>query len=139
MSTQRERGMSTAIEAVIVIPVLVVIMGVVTAGFRLWQTRAELQQTATAAARAGSLARSGHEATARIQAVVAANGGTCTSPGVEADVAGFKQPPGTLAQVSVQLTCVVRFDDLLVPGVPGSTTVVLHASSPLDTYRERGR
>ena len=43
---------------------------------------------------------------------------------------------GLLATATV--ACVVNLADLSLPGVPGTRTVTATATSPIDTYRERG-
>ena len=50
---------------------------------------------------------------------------------------GFATPVGTPATVSATVTCVVELSDLALPGVPGTRTVTVTVTSPLDTYRER--
>lgn len=134
---RHERGLSPAVEAVILIPLVMTLLATMIAGHRLWQSRADLTETASAAARAASLAANAQEALARVHAVVAANPVECPSPTVSADLADFQASgPGT---VSVTLVCRVPLGDLAVPGMPGSIQVVGRGSAPLDTFGERGR
>lgn len=135
---QRERGMSTAVEAALLIPVILLVAGVMTAGFRLWHARAELQQTTAAAARAASAARSPAEGSRRAEAVMR-SASSCSAPAVSADVTALALPAGSPGEVTLSASCRIRLADLLVPGLPGSMTVRAHSSSPVDTYRERGR
>ncbi|MGD8216043.1 TadE/TadG family type IV pilus assembly protein [Aestuariimicrobium sp. Y1814] len=133
------RGMSPAVEAVVIVPLVLLLVGVMTAGFRLWQGRAEVTDVAGAAARAASQARSTAEANRRIQAVVGSNPLPCDNPRVSADLSGFGRPAGADAQVAVTITCRVAFADLLVPGLPGGRQVSATGTAPLDPYRKRQR
>ncbi|MGA4507042.1 TadE/TadG family type IV pilus assembly protein [Propionibacteriaceae bacterium G1746] len=131
------RGLSPAVEAVLVVPVVVLLLAVMTAGFRLWQARSDLAQVSGAAARAASQARSSSEAMERIHQVVNANPTACDRPLVSADLSGFATPVGTTADVSVTIVCTVSFADLSVPGMPGRTSVSATGTAPLDPYRKR--
>ena len=131
------RGLSPAVEAVLMVPLIVLLLGVMTAGFRLWQGRADLNQVAGAAARAASQARSASEAQQRINAVLDANQLPCKDPVVGADVGVFNAPVGTSGDVSVTITCRVGYADLLVPGLPGSQQLSGSGAAPLDPYRTR--
>lgn len=141
MSSQRrprdQRGLSPALEAVLIVPVIVLLIGVMTAGFRLWQGRADTNQVASAAARAASQARSTTEARQRIATVVGANPLPCDNPVVTSNLADFSAPIGTAGQVTVTISCRVTFADLLVPGLPGSQQVIGSGTAPLDPYRKR--
>lgn len=139
MTRRRDaRGMSTAVEAAILIPLVVTILSVMLAGFRVWQARTDLRQTAAAAARAASLARSLDEASARVRQVVDANPGTCADPQISADLHSLAAPAGTSGEVRVTLTCTVPLADLGLPLVPGHRTVSATGVAPVDTYRQRG-
>ncbi|MGA4670353.1 hypothetical protein ACPCG0_11265 [Propionibacteriaceae bacterium Y1923] len=133
------RGMSPAVEAVVIVPLVLLLVGVMTAGFRLWQGRAEVTDVAGAAARAASQARSAAEANRRIQAVIDSNPLPCDNPRVSADLSGFGRPIGADAQVGVTITCRVAFADLLVPGLPGGQQISATGTAPLDPYRKRQR
>lgn len=135
----RRRGLSPSIEAVLVVPVIVLLLGVMTAGFRLWQARADLNQVAGAAARAASQSRSGAEARQRLHTVVESNPLPCQDPTITSDLRGFQGPVGTDAQVTVAISCRIEFADLAVPLIPGSTRVSATGSAPLDPYRKRQR
>lgn len=136
---QGARGLSTAVEAVVLVPMAMLVLAVMVAGFRVWQARTELRQTAGAAARAASQARTVAEAESRVQQVVDANPGSCASTRVDAHLDALSLPAGQQGEVSVSLTCQVRLGDLGLPGLPGHLTVVADGSAPLDTYRRRGR
>lgn len=133
------RGLSTAVEATLVLPAVVIVLSLLVAGFRVWQTRTDLHQVAGAAARAGSLARSASAAEHQIRRVVQANHTVCAHPQVSSELSGFAIPAGQPATITVILTCSVPLSDLIVPGLPGHRTITVKASAPLDTYRERRR
>ena len=132
-----DHGLSPAIEAVLIVPVIVLLLGVMTAGFRLWNGRADIEQVAGAAARAASQARSSAEARQRITTVVTSNPLPCDDPVVTSNLTDFASPIGTGGDVSVTISCRVRFADLLVPGMPGSQRLSGSGSAPLDPYRKR--
>ncbi|MCT1459829.1 pilus assembly protein [Aestuariimicrobium sp. p3-SID1156] len=133
------RGLSTAVEATLVLPAVVIILSLMVAGFRVWQTRTDLHQVAGAAARAGSLARSASSAEQQIRQVVQANRSACPHPQISSELSGFTIPAGQPASITVTLTCHIPLGDLIVPGLPGHRTITVTASAPLDTYRERRR
>jgi hypothetical protein len=92
------------------------------------------------AARDASLARSPAQARAAAEssakATLAAQDLHCQgSPVVAVDTSGFAAPPGTLASITVDVTCVVVLNGLNVPGLPSTRTVDAQALSPLDSYR----
>lgn len=136
----RERGAVT-VEVVILVPLVLLVLGVMVAGWRLWAARSATVQAAEAAARAASIARSGGEAVQRADQVARANLGAlgieCSRTAVAPDTADFAKPPGVSGRVGVRVECEVPFADLLVPGMPGSLTVTSNASEQLDTFRER--
>lgn len=139
MSRRDERG-SIAVELVILVPAVMMLLGLLIAGGRVWVARSELTDIAHDAARAASLA--GNAAQARSyanQAVDGANHTTsCVAISVQVDGSGFARPVGSPATVRSHLTCRVRLSDLGLPGAPGSITIEGRGNSALDTYRERG-
>ena len=134
-----ERG-SASLELVIVVPAVVAVIALLTAGWRLWSVRSQVREAAAAGARAATLARSGAEAeqaaSAAIDADLGTVGSSCTAPTVDIDVSAFSAPPGQGGDVVVDVTCEVPFTDLLIP-MPGALTVEGHAGSRLDSFRER--
>ena len=133
-----ERGSS--LELVIVVPAVVAVIALLTAGWRLWSVRSQVREAAAAGARAATLARSGAEAEQAASAAINADletvGSSCTGPTVGIDVSAFSAPPGQGGDVGVDVTCEVPFTDLLIP-MPGALTVEGHAGSRLDSFRER--
>ncbi|WP_455130924.1 TadE/TadG family type IV pilus assembly protein [Propionibacterium acidifaciens] len=134
-----ERG-SASLELVIVVPAVVAVIALLTAGWRLWSVRSQVREAAAAGARAATLARSGAEAEQAASAAIDADletvGSSCTGPTVGIDVSAFSAPPGQGGDVVVDVTCEVPFTDLLIP-MPGALTVEGHAGSRLDNFRER--
>ena len=138
-SAQCERG-AASVELVVVLPGLVLLIALMTAGWRIWSVRAQVQDAAAAGARAASLSSSGSNAmtTARqvVSADLAAVSSSCSSPAVEVDSAGFSTPAGIRAEVGVHVSCEISLADLLVI-VPGTIRAEGHSTARLDTFRER--
>lgn len=137
----RDQRGAAAVEVVLLVPVLVVVMCVTTAGWRLWSARTALTDSAAAAARAATLETSAGAARQRAERVARAaldtNGVQCQALVVAVDTSGFSLPPGTPAQVDVTAGCRVHLADLLVPGLPGHWQLEGTSHHPMDTFRER--
>ncbi len=135
-----ERG-AASVELVLIVPVVVLLAAVLVAGWRIGWARTNVQAAAAAGARIASQQRSGALAAQRALDVVTADLDAtrvvCQGLGVASDVSQFARPAGTVAQVSVDVSCTVGLSDLLIPGMPGSIHVSAHATERLDTYRER--
>lgn len=139
-AARAERG-AASVELVILVPVLVVMLGLLVAGGRLWFARATVVEASQSAARAASLARSsgeardaGHRAANRI---LSTDGLRCAGDSVAVDTGAFGVPVGTPATITASVTCRVPFADLSLPGMPGSITVRSTSAAALDTYRAR--
>lgn len=136
-----ERG-AAAVELALIFPVLVLLLGVVVGGARVWLARSAVEQLAAGGARAASLERTPREAVAAAEKLVrshTSSGLRCAELGVDVDAAGLAKPVGTPAEVTVQVTCTVGLGDVLVPGWPGTLAVQAAATSAVDTYRGRQR
>ncbi|MCW5951435.1 MAG: pilus assembly protein [Propionibacteriaceae bacterium] len=137
-----ERG-AAAVELALIVPILVLLLGVVVGGARVWLARTTVEQLAAGAARAGSLARTPGEAVAAAESLVRTHSSTdglrCLELGVDVDARGLANPPGVPAQVEVRVSCAVGLTDLIVPGWPGQLTVSASGLSVVDTYRGRQR
>ena len=135
-----ERG-SVSVELVIIVPGLIMILGLLLAGGRIWLSRAVAADAAYSAARAASLARSAQEAqtdgVSQGYAALDRRGLDCRERDVVVDTSGFAVAVGTPATVTSTVTCVVDLSDLLVPGLPGSMTLTGTGAAALDTYRAR--
>lgn len=140
IDSRDERGSAT-LELVIAVPVLMIMLGLMIAGGRLWFAKSTVTEAAQSAARAASLQReAGPARVAGIDAGVASlgtGGLACDSQHVSVDTAGFAVAVGVPATVHSTVTCTVSFSDILLPGTPGSITVTRTAASALDTYRAR--
>jgi len=135
-----ERG-AAAVELALIVPVLVLLLGIVVGGARVWLARTTVEQLAAGAARAGSLARTPGEAVVAAESLVrahaTADGLRCIELGVDVDARSLANPPGTPAQVEVRVSCEIGLGDLIVPGWPGRLTVSASGISVADSYRGR--
>lgn len=135
-----ERG-AAAVEAALLIPLLVFLLMACVCGWRVWWAHSQVTAAASGAARLVSLQRSPGVAQTKAAALVNADlttsGVVCASSLVEVDDAALAQAPGITGEVSVAVTCRVGLSDLLLPGVPGTITVTSSATERVDTFRER--
>lgn len=134
-----DRGASLSVEAVLLVPALVIVLAVMVGGWRIWTVRGEVRQAAQASARAASLQHSGSEARVSAQAVANAQlqQVPCDNRSVSVDTTEFNRPGGQPAEVRVSISCRVALHDLLVPGLPGVVDAGAESSSALDRFRER--
>lgn len=136
-----ERG-STTLELTILAPFLLLFISVVVFAGRMAIANQSVESAAWEAARQASISRSSSYAhtSARDAAKdsLQQQGLECGDMTVAVDVDDFSRAPGRGGEVSATVACRVRLSDLMIPGVPGSRLVEASASSPLDTYRERG-
>ena len=137
---QRDRG-AIAVEVVLLVPILVLVLGMIVAGWRVWAARQGVEAASQAAARSASLQSSGARAAEMAEIVASTNLETlrvpCISSATSVNVDDFALPAGTVGHVEVEVTCRVTFSDLLLPGTPGSMTVKARAIERLDTFAER--
>ena len=126
---------SLTVELVVLAPVILVFALATLAFGRFTQARQQVVEAAQAGAQAaavGSNADSAQQdALAAASTGILASAHTCENPQVNVNVSHFV--PG--GYVVVQVTCHVQLSDLLVPGLPGSTTVQASSTAPLDPYR----
>lgn len=136
-----ERG-AASVEAVILVPALLLVVSCLVAGARVWFARAIVAEAAQAGARAASLestAGTGRSSASAVAAhTMAARGLTCGGRRVSVDVSGFSVGVGLPASVRVDVSCDVGLRDLFGLPVPGAVTARAAATSALDTYRRRG-
>ena len=128
-------------ELTLLVPALLLTLGLLVAGGRLWFARTTVNEAAQTAARAASLTRSadsgasaGREAGTQSLATA---GLRCRSTSVLINTAAFGGPPGTPATVTSTISCILDFSDVLLPGWPGSLELTGRGSAALDTYRGR--
>ncbi len=138
-----ERGGSVAIETVLIVSSVVLILMLITAGFRIAMAGDAVENVAGSASRAASLARTAseaqHDARQVADASLATSGLTCAPSSVHIDTSGFGVPVGQPASVTVTVSCTAPLQDLLVPGLGGARVLSATSVSPLDTYRGRGK
>ncbi|MFC6359228.1 TadE/TadG family type IV pilus assembly protein [Luteococcus peritonei] len=138
---RRDQRGAAALELVLLVPVLVLVLCVVVAGWRLWTARTALSDAAASAARAATLETSGGAARERAERVARAGldveGLHCDEVGVDVDTSGFATLPGTTSHVEVSTRCTLSTADLLVPGLPGTWQLEATGRHRMDTFRER--
>ena len=135
-----ERG-NAALELLILAPVILALIGLIIAAGRTSVAQGSVDAAARDAARQASISltpsAAKQTATATAYAALRADGLRCR-PVVILDLAkGFGMPVGQPAQVSASVSCTVHLSDLLVPGVPGASTLTARFTSPIDPYRAR--
>ncbi len=116
---RNQRG-AAAVELTLLLPALLLMLGLLVAGGRLWFARTTVNEAAQTAARAGSLARSTYAATAAGREAGAQSletaGLRCRSTSVSINTAAFGVPAGTPSTVTSTITCSVDFSDVILPG-----------------------
>lgn len=135
-----QRG-SASVEITLLIPALLITLGLLIIGGRIWFARTTVNEAADSAARAASLARSSGEAATlgrnAADQSLSTNGLRCASTSVEVNTAGFGVPVGTSATITTSISCRVTYADLLLPRIPGGVDLTASGASALDTYRSR--
>jgi Flp pilus assembly protein TadG len=139
-TTANQRGAAT-VELTLLVPALLLVVGLLVAGGRLWFARTTVIEAAQTAARAATLARSADTAVsagrdAGSQSLATA-GLQCRSTSVSINSAAFSVPAGTPSTVTSTVMCRVDFSDIFLPGWPGSVQLIGRGSAALDTYRSR--
>lgn len=137
-SAPDERG-AVSVEAALLVPVFLLVALAVTASWRVWQTGADVQAAAEAAARAASMGRSVDAASSAARRVVAAelDRSHCRGTAVDVHAAALSAPAGSPGMVEVQVGCHVDLADLGLAWLPGSRWVEARAKAPVDRYEER--
>lgn len=137
---QDQRGW-VVVEAAIVIPLLLVVIGVIAVVGMFSSAAGTVEQAAREAARAASIERNpqaaANAARDTAQTSLTEQDLTCTQFSVTPNVSVLSTPPGTAGQVSVRVQCTVDFSHLPVPGI-STRTFTAEAVSAVDTYRGRG-
>lgn len=136
-----ERGSSSA-EIVILAPFFFMILGVLLALGSFATGQQAVTTAAHASARAASLATSQEDAAHRVESAFASElqqrGISCTNVSVDVDATAFATAPGQTSSVRSTITCTLPYAEVIpVPGLPGTRTITVESTSPLDTYRER--
>ena len=132
---------AATVELTLLVPALLLVVGLLVAGGRLWFARTTVNEAAQTAARAASLARSASAAAragreAGSQSLATA-GLRCRATSVSINSAAFHVPAGTPSTIDSTVICTVDFSDIVLPGWPGSMQLTGRGSAALDTYRSR--
>lgn len=137
----RDQRGSATVEIALLVPALLITLGLLAVGGRIWFARTTVTEAASSAARAASLARSAGEAATTGRAAadrsLATEGLRCTSTAVDVNTAGFAVPAGTPATITTSVRCRVAYADLILPVVPGGIDLTASGASAIDTYRSR--
>ncbi|MHA6525113.1 TadE/TadG family type IV pilus assembly protein [Tessaracoccus sp. G1721] len=136
-----ERGLAMSVEAVVILPVLVLFIGLVISLARIAIAEQSVGAAAAAAARSASLERSSSSAqSAALEAArlsLAQRHVACRTTDVAVDAAGVGRALGQRATVEVEVRCLVELRDVSLPFVPGSVSVTAARTSPVDPLRGR--
>ncbi len=136
-----ERGLAMAVEAVVILPVLVLFIGLVISLARIAIAEQSVGAAAAAAARSASLERSSSRAhSAALEAArqsLAQRHVACRTTDVSVDAAGVGRALGQRATVNVEVRCLVELRDVSLPFVPGAVSVAAARTSPVDPLRGR--
>jgi Flp pilus assembly protein TadG len=134
VNSRRETGSAT-VEAVVLVPVLMLFVLLAIAFGRYQTTREEVIGAARAGAEAAAIMPSAQSATtaAKQAALPALSGMTspCRRVVVATDTSDFV--PG--GEVTVTVSCTVELSDIGAPGLPGQSTVTISQAAPIDPYR----
>lgn len=128
---------SVSVEAAVLVPAVIFVGLLIVAGARTSSAQQAVDNAATAAARAASIARGPAAAQQAGVAVarerLAREGITCRESSVSVDASQIAV--GRAGQVRANVTCRVPLGDLGLP-VPGGTRTIVGAfTSPVDPYR----
>ncbi|MDR1355009.1 MAG: hypothetical protein LBJ43_01870 [Propionibacteriaceae bacterium] len=138
----RERG-AVSVEIAALLPVIVLVACAATGIWRIWWSGQQLEGSAAAAVRAASFAGTVEAAESLARTVVAADMATaqvhCDNLTVNAQMGAITAQPGVSAQLQIDVSCRVKLNDLLVPGLPGALTLQTHAVEVVDTFVRRTR
>ena len=130
----RETGSAT-VEAVVLVPMLVVFVVLSVAFGRYETTREEVIGAARAAAEAASIVPSPGMANSAAEAAAAESlsgpNPSCIRVVVSTNTMRFV--PGGVVKVTV--SCTVELSSLGAPGLPGQSTVSISQVAPIDPYR----
>lgn len=137
-SRRDDRGHMVAIEAALLLPILLLIVGLVIVLGRNALAEQAVGAAAANAARAASMERTIAAAVSAATTTTGISLGesstTCAHQSVSVNAAGITSPPRTPASVSVTVSCQVIFD-LALPGFPSQAQVHATRTSPVDTFR----
>ncbi|PIE21490.1 MAG: hypothetical protein CSA64_01630 [Arachnia propionica] len=132
-----ERGYSVAVEAAIIIPALVLLIGLVATGAQLALANQQVGAAAAHAARTAAMARDTGSAPGLARDAVAAMlaDSSCDNPVTTVSVVGVIDEVGQQGQFVVGVSCELTV--LGLPGLPSRFTVSQQRRAPIDSYRSR--
>ena len=129
-----ERGVS-AVEFVLITPVLIVALLLTVGLGRMAHTRQQVESLAADAARAASLERNTAVSAERGKHMAELSAGrhglSCTPLDVQVDVSSYE--PGGV--VTAEVICHVKLGDVAMAGLPGSRTFTATSVVPIENYR----
>jgi len=136
---RNERGSAT-VEAVIGVPVFVLLILLAIMGGRVALAKQAVDAATADAARVASLSRDATKAKSDAievaEASLANQGITCLDITITVDTAVLRRPAGTPGVVTATVSCTLRLADLGLPGT-ASRTITATVASPVDTWRQR--
>jgi Flp pilus assembly protein TadG len=129
---RHETGSAT-VEAVVLVPVLMLFVLLAIAFGRYQTAREEVIGAARAGAEAAAIMPSAQSAktAANEAALPALSTSPCHRVVVATDTSDFM--PG--GEVTVTVSCTVELSDIGAPGLPGQSTVTISQVAPIDPYR----
>lgn len=137
----RERGTAASVEAVVILPALLLFVGLLLSFARLVLADQHINAAAATAARAAALERTvpaaERAADQALSLALAERDIACRSMGTVVDAAGVARALGESATVSVSVTCAVELSDISLPGIPGTVSVTATRDAPVDPLRGR--
>ena len=136
-SRHRSDAGSVSVEAAVLVPAVILVGLLIIAGARVSSAQQAVDNAATAAARAASIARSPAAAqqagTAVARERLGREGLTCQESSVTVDASQIAL--GRAGQVRASVTCRVQRSDLALPLPGGTRTITSTFTSPADPYR----
>lgn len=141
MKRDGERGLSAAVEATVILPILILFIVLLLSLARLSLAQQAIGAAAGAGARAASIERTSSAAEREARAAVAQTLDerriNCVQPKMIVDVAGVARELGTHAAVTISVSCKLSLADIALPMVPGDLSVSVTRTSPVDPWRGR--
>lgn len=135
MSARKDERGVTAVEFVLITPVLIAALLLTVGLARMAHARQQVESLAATAARAASLERNTAQSAARgIQMAklsAGSRGLSCTPLTVHVDVSSYE--PGGV--VTATVSCEIQLSDVAMVGFPGSRTFTATSVVPIETYR----
>lgn len=139
-SRWRDELGSATVEAVIGVPVFVLLILLAIMGGRVALAKQAVDAATADAARVASMSRDATKAKSDAievaEASLANQGITCLDTVITVDTVALRRPAGTPGVVTATVSCTLRLADLGLPGT-ASRMITATVTSPVDTWRER--